>query len=176
MMTVLDAARELKLPDWWIGAGFVRSKVWDHLHGYKKRTPLPDIDVIYFDRSDFEKDETNSESTKMEKIYQFELQKLQPEFNWSVSNQARMHVFHKGDNRYKNSSEALSRWVETATCIGVRLNDADQIELTAPHGIGDLTALKLRPVIQTQEGLRLFHKRIKKKDWLTIWPKLRIEI
>src|SRR3990167_2279381 len=53
MMSVLRIAEGLHLPDWWIGAGFVRSKVWDHLHGYKERTPLPDVDIIYFDKTIF---------------------------------------------------------------------------------------------------------------------------
>ena len=26
-----------------------RSKIWDILHDFSERTPIPDIDVIYFD-------------------------------------------------------------------------------------------------------------------------------
>jgi hypothetical protein len=43
---VLEFARDLNLPDWAIGAGFVRNAVWDHLHGYEFATPLNDIDVL----------------------------------------------------------------------------------------------------------------------------------
>ena len=32
-MEQLRAVRELALPDWCIAAGFVRNRVWDHLHG-----------------------------------------------------------------------------------------------------------------------------------------------
>jgi hypothetical protein len=49
MMNLLRVVKNLKLPDWWICAGFVRSKIWDTLHNYEARTPLADIDVIYFD-------------------------------------------------------------------------------------------------------------------------------
>lgn len=28
MMNVLRAAKSLELPDWWVCAGFVRSKIW----------------------------------------------------------------------------------------------------------------------------------------------------
>jgi hypothetical protein len=49
MMEILRAAKTLQLPDWWICAGFVRSKIWDVLHGFSKRTPLSDVDLIYFD-------------------------------------------------------------------------------------------------------------------------------
>lgn len=39
MMDVLRTAQRLELSDWWICAGFVRSKIWDTLHGYDRRTP-----------------------------------------------------------------------------------------------------------------------------------------
>jgi hypothetical protein len=31
---ILDAVRRQRLPDWAVGAGFIRSAVWDALHGY----------------------------------------------------------------------------------------------------------------------------------------------
>src|SRR4030095_16451522 len=46
---VLDAVRRQRLPDWAVGAGFIRSAVWDALHGYTKTTPLSDVDVLFFD-------------------------------------------------------------------------------------------------------------------------------
>ncbi|MBN8190599.1 nucleotidyltransferase family protein [Bacillus sp. NTK074B] len=30
MMSMIEAAKMLHLPDWWICAGFIRSKVWIH--------------------------------------------------------------------------------------------------------------------------------------------------
>jgi hypothetical protein len=52
-MQILAYAKELGLPDCWVAAGFVRNMVWDYLHGFPS-TPLNDIDVIFFDRSDVE--------------------------------------------------------------------------------------------------------------------------
>ncbi len=173
MMEVINTVNKLNLPDWWIGAGFVTSKVWDYLHDYKTPTPLSDVDVIYFEPNDFDEQEAYSNSTKMEKKYEVELSKLMPKINWSVTNQARMHIFHPGDKPYKNSSEALSRWVETATCVGVKL-EKKRLELTAPHGIKDLTNLILKPTIDSVEGLTNFGGRVKEKDWLNKWPKLII--
>ena len=49
MMNVLQMAKSLELPDWWICAGFVRSKIWDTLHDYEAKTAMPDVDVIYYD-------------------------------------------------------------------------------------------------------------------------------
>jgi hypothetical protein len=84
MMDVLKTVEALSLPDWWIGAGFVRSKVWDFLHEYKKRTPVPDIDVIYFDKKDFTAKELNSFTSKKEDEYQAYLTQIFPDIKWSV--------------------------------------------------------------------------------------------
>ncbi|MBI2621508.1 MAG: nucleotidyltransferase family protein [Candidatus Levybacteria bacterium] len=177
MMDVLRAVEKLNLPDWWIGAGFVRSKVWDYSHKYKKRTPLPDVDLIYFDPNDFSEKEANSFSTKAENRFQKILNK-QKELcvKWSVTNQARMHLYHHR-LPYKNSQEALSEWAETATCIGVRLKNG-KLELAAPHGIGDLVNLKVRRIPNYKNKYRfdpmVFERRVKEKRWLEKWPRLKI--
>lgn len=177
MMEVLRAVATLDLPDWWIGAGFVRSKVWDHLHGHQTRTPLPDIDVIYFDPSDFLPEHLHTYSTPSEDSYQERLHQLMPDISWSVTNQARMHEAHH-QAPYKKSADGLAQWSETATCVGVKL-EGKKLMLTAPHGIEDLVNLKLRriPGYQTKytHGPKLFERRVKEKNWLTTWPKLKIE-
>nr|WP_187360793.1 nucleotidyltransferase family protein [Enterobacter asburiae] len=48
-MQMLYAARELQLRDCWIGAGFVRDAVWDHMHTYWKKSFSGDVDVVWFD-------------------------------------------------------------------------------------------------------------------------------
>ena len=164
-MDVLSTARSINLPDWWIGAGFVRNKVWDVLHGYKKRTPLNDIDVIYFDEKNIEE--------AQEKEYQRLLEEKMSAVPWSVKNQARMATI-RNDGPYKNAADGLSRWVETATCIGVSLNSIDQLRLTSPHGIDDLVHLVLRPGPAYAGKIEKFNERIKEKKWLEIWPKLKV--
>ncbi len=37
MMEIVKAASKVNLPDWWICAGFVRSKIWDTLHGFENK-------------------------------------------------------------------------------------------------------------------------------------------
>jgi len=49
---VLRAARELGLPDWWIGSGFVRTAVWDAMYDKADKMVPPDVDVIYLDSHD----------------------------------------------------------------------------------------------------------------------------
>lgn len=176
MMDILKAAESLNLPDWWIGGGFIRSKVWDYLHNYTKRTPLPDIDLIYFDKSDFSSKEANSYSIKAEDKYQEKLNFLIPDVKWSVTNQARMHYYHKR-KAYKNSEEALSEWVETATGVAIKLKN-NKLFFIAPHGIGDLIDLVIRPIPNYSKIFEHipheFDRRLKEKKWLEKWPKLRI--
>lgn len=172
MMEILIMAKKLELPDWWIGAGFVRGKVWDHLHEYTKRTPLPDIDVIYFEHFNPSQLEI-MQIKKQEKMHEETLKKLRPEINWSVTNQSRMHLFHN-DNPYHTATQALAQWVETATCVGVTLDEKDNVILTAPRGIEDLVNLILRPTPDNIKDPKTFNERIQKKQWLTKWPKLQI--
>ena len=47
-MRVLRATADLALPDWWIGAGFVRRRVWDAISNLPV-SPERDVDVAYFD-------------------------------------------------------------------------------------------------------------------------------
>ncbi len=175
MMDVLRASESLSLPDWWVGGGFIRSKVWDYLHNFK-RTPVPDIDLIYFDKNDFSEEEANSYSTKSEDGYQEKLNEIIPGVKWSVTNQARMHNYHKRGS-YKNCEEALAEWSETATCIAVHLEN-DNLTLLAPYGIEDLVNLRVKPIPEYKKVFafdpKVFKRRVKEKEWLKKWPKLKI--
>jgi len=165
MMKVLATVESLDLPDWWIGAGFVRNKVWDHLHDFNHSTPLSDIDVIYFNAEDRE------EST--EKDLEDELQKLFPGLPWSVKNQARMHVVN-GDEPYLSSIDALARWPETATSIAVRLDERNRIVFNAPNGIEDLVNLRVFPTPAFRSKKDVYENRLKKKNWEAKWPKIQV--
>ncbi len=165
MMNILRIVNYLNLPDWWIGAGFVRNKVFDYLHGYKKRTKMNDVDIIYFDKKDL--------SEKTEEKIQKKLSEINSSINWSVTNQARIALW-KGDKPYKFSKDGLARFNETATCVGVKLNRNNNLVLIAPHGIKDLINLiiKINPLSINHK--EIYIKRLKTKNWKKKWPKLKI--
>jgi hypothetical protein len=48
MPHALETGREVAPPDWLIGAGAIRSLVWDHLHAATAAVPK-DIDLVFFD-------------------------------------------------------------------------------------------------------------------------------
>ncbi|WP_109434673.1 MULTISPECIES: nucleotidyltransferase family protein [Aquimarina] len=163
MINILKIVGNLNLNDCWIGAGFVRNKVWDEKHG-KTRTQLNDIDVIYFDKS--------NPSKKCDLEIENKLRKFNSNLNWSVKNQSRMHT-RNGHNQYTNCNQAIAFWPETATSIAVRLNFENKIEYIAPYGLEDLFNLLVRPT--PKFDLTIYNARIENKRWKEIWSKLEIE-
>lgn len=168
MMKLLKAVKILNLPDGWICAGFVRSKIWDTLHGYTVRTLLQDIDVIYFDDANKDKERDK----QLEKI----LISLLPDVPWSVKNEARMHS-RNGIAPYVSSIDAIAKFPETATALGVKLDNQDNVVIIAPHGIEDLIELTVRPTpffAANKDRISVYEKRIHKKNWKRHWDQLLI--
>jgi hypothetical protein len=167
-MRILRLVRELDLPDCWVAAGFVRNRVWDHMH-QRSRSPLPtDIDVIWYDphKADSERDAALEAA----------LRAKDNTLGWSVKNQARMHQ-RNADEPYRSAVDAMSYWPETATAIGVRLGDRSVIEVAAPFGLDDLFELAVRPTERfVTEKYSVYLDRIHAKKWQTTWPRLKIEI
>ena len=166
-MHVLALVRDLGLPDCWVGAGFVRQCVWDHLHSCTS-SPMPqDIDVIWFDaqRCLAETDAALEQALRAQ----------DDTLGWSVKNQARMHR-RNADSPYGSASDAMRYWPETATAVGVRLGPQGAIEVSAPHGLADLFDLVVRPTPRfAADKHTIYRERIRSKDWKGKWPRLRIE-
>ena len=164
MMRVLGAAAAQGLADWMIGAGFLRNKVWDHLHGFANaEVRTADIDLIYFDPTDLR------EST--EKEYDRQL-RTACDVNWAAKNQARMHEV-TGDAPYTSAADGLAHWVESATCVAVTLQDG-VLRLIAPHGTAGLTALIVRRSPGFTRDISVLRERVASKRWLEKWPRLRV--
>lgn len=168
MMKILTTVSTLNLPDWWICAGFVRSKIWDTLHGHSMRTPLSDVDVIFFDNQVLDE----AEKKRLEQ----QLHAILPNEPWSVKNEARMHVANK-ITPYRSSKDAISKFPETATALGVKLDKQGNLQLAAPHGIKDVVSMEVRPTdffVQDEERMKVYEHRVLKKDWKSTWRNLVI--
>ncbi|MBH9964809.1 nucleotidyltransferase family protein [Bacillus haikouensis] len=168
MMGILHAAGSLHLPDWWICAGFVRSKIWDELHGFEERTETPDVDVIYFNESNLEEE--------TEKRIESALHDMLPEVPWSVKNEARMHVVND-ISPYESTEDAISKFPESATALGVKLDSNQDLILTAPWGLDDVLNMEVRPTPffnETQQRAVIYEERILKKNWKAIWPEIKV--
>lgn len=168
MMDILKTTKLLNLPDWWICAGFVRSKVWDVLHNFSERTPYADIDVIYFDPKNIDE--------MVEKKWEEKLKGFIPDVPWSVKNQARMHKINNL-SPYTSSVDGISKFPETATALGVKLDAKDNIILTAPWGVHDIIQLEVRPTpffLENKERMQIYEERVSKKNWKKTWSKLKV--
>ncbi|GAB6562716.1 nucleotidyltransferase family protein [Bacillus cereus] len=168
MMNVLQMAKSLELPDWWICAGFVRSKIWDTLHDYEAKTAMPDVDVIYYDS--LHQDEIYEQSLETKSM------NIDATIPWSVKNQARMHVVNNMPP-YSSSVDAISKFPETATALGVTLDELNNVILTAPCGIEDVLSLQVRPTahfLESKERFHMYKNRVIKKNWQSKWPNITI--
>jgi len=164
-MRALRAARECDLPDWCIAAGFVRNLVWDQLHGFNTPTPLEDIDLIYFDPA--------HATPEHDRRIEMQLAEAAPGLPWSVRNQARMHM-RNGDPPYQSTLDAMSYWVEQETAVGVRLNGNGDIEVISAFGLDGLFSRKITPNRKCASAAE-FSARLARKNWLWIWPGLRVD-
>lgn len=164
---LLGLVADLGLPDCWIAAGFVRNAVWDALHGRKPQVPSGDIDVIWFDPACLD--------PARDREIEARLAEKAPAIEWSVKNQARMHL-RNGDEPYASAVDAMRFWPETATAIAARRNADGSCTVSAPLGLADLLESRLRPGARfTADRRAIFDKRVAAKRWLERWPKLRIE-
>ncbi len=161
----LKHVADLKLPDCWISAGFLRNAVWDYLNGLPA-TPCrtEDVDVLYFQSADLSRNQEDA----AERV----LRRAAPDYEWEVRNQARMHL-KNGDAPYRNTEDGLRHFLETATAIGARLVDGE-IEIIAPFGVEDLLTLTLRPTASGQARPHEFTERVEGKAWCERWPKMNV--
>jgi hypothetical protein len=149
----------------WIGAGFVRNAVWDHLSGKDtEATPLADLDVVFHDPVIA----TAEHDARIEAA----LSVAAPDLPWSVRNQARMHE-RNGHHPYRDVADALTHWPETATAIAARLGPKG-VEILAPFGVDDVLGMILRPTPAFRAKLEIPLARLEAKGWLTRWPRLRL--
>ena len=149
----------------WIGAGFVRNAVWDHLSGQDtEATPLAELDVVFHDPAIT----TAEQDARIEAA----LSVAAPDLPWSVRNQARMHE-RNGHRPYRDVSDALAHWAETAAAIAARLGPKG-VEILAPFGVEDVLEMIIRPTPAFRTKPEIPLARLEAKGWLTRWPRLRL--
>jgi hypothetical protein len=164
-MALLRIVAGLGLPDCWIGAGFVRAAVWDHLHERAPSAPDEDVDVVWFDGA--------AASADADHAIEHDLRSRDASVRWSVKNQARMHG-RNDDMPYGSTEDALRRWPETATAVAVR-SCGDALVMLAPYGLDDLFTMTIRPTpVFRGDKLPLVLTRVREKRWLDRWPLARL--
>lgn len=166
---ILEMIRSLELKDSWLAAGSVRNFIWNILAGKPGFDAETDVDVIFFDQT-----VSYEETLQLE----MELRKAFPAYSWELKNQVYMHIHSPNTQPYTSSKDAMSKYPECCTAIGLRLLEDDQLELFAPYGLADIRAFQVRPTphfLADAERKKLYMERIRKKNWQTKWPQLSFE-
>lgn len=171
LMAALRAVRSLRLRSWCIGAGAIRSLVWDTLHGFDRRSAVEDLDVVYFDTEAGPEHDAELESR---------LRSAMPGLQWEVTNQAGVHrwlaaALGQVVPPLASLEEGVATWPEFATCVGVWLNEDESLGVVAPHGLDDLFALRVRhnPL---RASVATYRQRVAAKRFGERWPRLSVEM
>ena len=165
-MECLEQASRLKLAHWYLAAGFLRNLAWDQLHSYSRSTPLQDVALIYFDPHSTEEQRDQELESKLSSLF--------PKIPWSVKNQARMHL-RNSHKPYEGIAHSMSFWPETATAVGVSLQ-GNSVKFESAYGFDDLFQLRIRKSPGSTLNQDWILRRIETKNWLKIWPLLRVDI
>lgn len=171
LMAALTAVRSLGLNSWCIGAGAVRSLVWDALHGFEQASAIDDIDVVYFDDA--------AGDPGQDAYLESRLRSVMPALRWEVTNQATVHHWFASNLGQAvpplgSLEEGVATWPEFATCVGVNLDDEESIGVVAPHGLDDLFGLRVRHNA-LRASVATYRQRLESKRFGERWPLLSID-
>jgi hypothetical protein len=97
-----------------------------------------------------------------------------PFAEWEIRNQARMHDVNSF-SPFASTADGISHWVETATCVAVRVV-GDEFQFLFCYGVDDLYGLIARPTPFFTKGglLQKFYARVAEKRWRERWPGLQV--
>lgn len=165
IVDILQIIDTLGLADSWLCAGSIRNFIWNGFV-FDKET---DVDVLFYD-----KQISCDETLQIEK----QLRQKYPIYKWELKNQVYMHRHSPNTLPYSSARDAISKFPERCTAIGVRLVDKKDLELYSPYGLDDILEYRVRPTPHFEaDGRRMaeYRSRIKKKNWQKKWNQLIVE-
>ena len=144
LMRLLQAVRDVDLPQWRVAAGCIYQTVWNQLTGRPQGTGIRDYDIMYFDADDL--------SVASETAIQDRIAAAVPDLPAAVEvrNQARVHLWFEGHfgipyAPLTSADEAITRYASSTHAVGIRLLPDDRIDVFAPFGLDDIFAMIIRP-------------------------------
>ena len=169
MMAILTIIRDLELNDSWLAAGSVRNFIWNLLSDKPAFDRETDVDVIFFD-PDVSYEETLALENKLREDF--------PQYQWELKNQVYMHQHSPHTEPYRNSCDAMSKYPERCTAIGLRLHADATLELFAPYGLEDILNFQVSPTphfLENDDRMKLYQQRLSKKNWQVKWKNLTVK-
>lgn len=174
-LAILQAIAQLRLPEGYVAAGFLRNLAWDYCHGFLQNrggTPLNDVDIIYFDADCRNAENSVAAAKHQEQSIAEALQQQFPALTWDIKNQARMHI-RNHHSPYKSCRDAMSFWPEQETAVGVQMTLNGDVEFVSAFGLARLFNCGISH--NSCRERRLFEQRVRQKNWLQTWPKLKLQ-
>ena len=166
IMTILTIIRDLALKDSWLVAGSVRNFIWNLLSGKSPFDRETDVDVIFFDPAISYEDTLGIERKLKENF---------PQYQWELKNQVYMHLHSPHTAPYTSSRDAMSKYPERCTAVGLRLNEDSTLELFTPYGLEDILTFQVSPTphfLDDEDRMKLYQERLSKKNWQEKWKNL----
>lgn len=168
--SVIENAHELRLPNWYVGAGCLVQTIWNIQTGLPPDFSIKDIDLVYFDASDLSKEAELFREERARKLFAG----LGIEID--VKNQARVHLWYEGKFGYSilpysSSEAAINTWPTTATAIAVRKELGNPLDVYAPFGLNDVYGMVAR-ANKTQITEEIFLAKVSR--WKRCWPNLKV--
>ncbi|MGO0078720.1 nucleotidyltransferase family protein, partial [Streptococcus suis] len=157
---ILEIVKDLDLADSWICAGTIRNFIWNH-YRFDKNT---DVDFIFYD------EKIPHQATKE---LEANLHQRYPAYRWELKNQVFMHIHSPDTPPYQSSKDAIEKFPERCTAIGVRQTKNGNLEIFAPYGLDDIYHYLVRPTphfLVNSKRMDIYKKRMKKKNWKEQWP------
>lgn len=133
---VLPAIAQLNLPNWWLAGGAVRNTVWRSIFGEDCRLVINDFDIAFFAQQGDRSQELAAVATLTAQF---------PHQLFDVKNQASFGRWRPRGGPYTSTEDGISKWLHTATAVGVRIDTQGEWQFFTPYGLDDLFAGIIRP-------------------------------
>ncbi|KAJ4130260.1 hypothetical protein NW768_007243 [Fusarium equiseti] len=170
LMTVLERAAGMNLPNWYLAAGALTQTVWNVVTERDPEKGIDDYDLIYFDGSDLSWEAEDQIIQRGKEIF------ADIPVEVEIRNQARVHLwyekkFGKPCPQHRSSEGSMLTWGTNTALIGVRLRNDGEWDIYAPWGLSDMFRLIVRPnqQIMTEET---WNKKVQR--WIRIWPEITV--
>ena len=171
---VLDLVARLGVPDAWLVAGAVMGTVFNALTDRPSGYGIADWDIAYCDPTDLSEEQEIDVAHRADTLRDgMALRSVKLE----VVNQARVHRwyplrFGRPCPAYRSTPQAVARYQAFCSCVGARRPEpGGSVEVTAPHGLGDLLALRVR-ANRVQAPRAIYEAKAER--WRAAWPELTV--
>lgn len=170
LLRILEAIRDLELPDAWLVSGGIYQTVWNDLTGRPFDHGIKDYDVIYFDDTD------RSYEAEDRVIKQVSAALPDLEDIIETRNQARIHLWY--EQRFgspypqlSHAVESLSYYAAKTHAVAARLLETGEIEIYAPFGLDTILQMRLEPNYALNNQGTYEKKAVRMKK---LWPELTV--